>query len=100
MDLGEYEALLNDDPSSFTYSLKLTDNFTLVGERTPKEGIGGGSFVNDVAPYNTKFIKKHSVMVLLVATRNIDPGEEFRINYGSVFWECFAEMFPDIKRVI
>ena len=100
VDLNEYEALLNEDPSIFTYSLGVTENFTLVGEQTPREGIGGGSFVNDVAPYNTKFIRKHSVMVLLVATRDIEPGEEFRLNYGSAFWECFEKMFPDIERVI
>ncbi|MCW7554049.1 hypothetical protein NX722_15765 [Endozoicomonas gorgoniicola] len=99
VDLNEYEALLNEDPSIFTYSLGVTENFTLVGEQTPREGIGGGSFVNDVAPYNTEFIRKHSVMALLVATRDIEPGEEFRLNYGSAFWECFEKMFPDIKRV-
>jgi hypothetical protein len=77
------------------------DGIVIDGYRDPllAVGHGGASFANDGAMWglnNSELVNirdpmlKHRTRIFLVATRNIMPGDEIFVSYGTGYWEGYA----------
>lgn len=93
------------EPHQLSHVRTLMTHFLVIdGLKEPFEGAGGGSFANDsLCPKrnNARFetwrcddLSRFNTVIVLRAVRDIAPGEEVFVSYGSTYWRRHASAPP------